>query len=285
MTTQPLIGLLGAEKQAAASAALAWPERQFVFVSDQPVVDGWDLPNVRIHHGVPAGPWPCADAVGPNWVPLCPRWLGPDLTIPINRVGTFRLGRVLAYLEDAFPEHILPVRPTPAGDTDVIVKGDLRHRPDGLLVGSRFLPGEPDDPHGCGVLFQPYLRGARSYLATGRRSPGGLDMAVAAIYSEACARDDVLQAGELVSHDAIARLAMEMLEQLDHQGFFTLNWVERDGHVRLTSLRPVPRALFGTLRRAGLDLFAPAGAGVRLARPGGKFTVAIHYSSYQALCA
>ena len=37
----------GAEKQAAVSAALAWPERNFLFVSDQRVIDGWDLPNVK----------------------------------------------------------------------------------------------------------------------------------------------------------------------------------------------------------------------------------------------
>jgi hypothetical protein len=283
MTTLPTIGLLGAEKQSAVSAARAWPERRFLFLSDQRVIDGWDLANVTIRYGNPAAPLPSfSDRV--DWIPLCPRWQTSELTLPGNRLGTFRLQRVLAHLHNAFPEHVLPVRAA-AGDDDVIVKGDTRHRPDGLLIGTQFAPGEPEDPYHCGVLVQPFVRSARTYLATGRRLPGGLEIAVVAIHAESCAREDVLQAGEVVEHQVIAHLSIAMLQELNHRGFFTLNWIEADSTLKLTSIRPVPRALFGTLRCAGLDLFGPPCPGVRHARAGGRFTVDIHYSSYQALSA
>src|SRR5688500_9400036 len=112
------IVLLGAEKQAATSAALAHPERQFRFVSDQPVLDGWDLPNVTFTHGtpgnVPLGP-------GEQAVVLCPRWLPAAEQKPLSAV--------LPFLAEALPDHVLPVSPTPFAGRPCIVKGDRFHRP------------------------------------------------------------------------------------------------------------------------------------------------------------
>ena len=45
--------LLGAEKQAAVSAALAWPEVQFKGFTGQPVIDGWDLHNLQFYAANP----------------------------------------------------------------------------------------------------------------------------------------------------------------------------------------------------------------------------------------
>jgi hypothetical protein len=285
-----VIGLLGAEKQAASSAAVTWPDRRFIFVSDQRVLDGWDLPNVRFAF---ARPDELSTLPVDEFIPLCPRWLDPALSEPMNRLSTFRLSAVMAELELAFPEFVLPVRTTRAIGGAQIVKGDARHRPDaaihlGLTCGqttSRLPDPEIEDPQCCGVLFQPYLSRARTVLATGRCWAEGVQLAVAAIHVEACARDEVLQAGETIAHAFIAEKTLAVLERLGHRGFFTCNWVQHEGRAWLTSVRPVPRALFGTILRAGLDLLVPpTRQGIQIARAGCKFVVTAHHSSYKALC-
>jgi hypothetical protein len=275
------IALLGAEKQAAVSAALAWPERRFLFVTDQPVVDGWDLANVTICHGVP-GRLPEAARAATQCVPLCARWATPDLPAPANAAGAFDLLAVLGRLHRQFGEVVLPVTAAPPGGA-AIVKGNRWHRPDAPVVGAGLVAAELQDPGRAGVVFQEHWPAARHLLATGRRTgPGQVDLAVFHVRVESCARDDVLAAAETVRHDRLAELSIAIQEHLDHRGFVTLNWLERDGAVRLTSYRPAPRPVFRTLRQAGLDMFGPT-AGVRVAPPALRFTVDIHYSSYQRL--
>ena len=63
------------------------------------------------------------------------------------------------------------------------------------------------------------------------------------------------------------------------------NWLRRDSEYRLTSFRPAPRAVFGTLRKAGIDLLAPPPDGLEVAPPGLKFVVDITYTSYRRLVA
>jgi hypothetical protein len=276
------IGLLGAEKQAAVSAALAWPERRFLFVTDQPVVDGWDLPNVTMRRGTP-GRRPGSTNGPTQWVPLCARWASPDLAAPANALGVFDLRSVLDHLHRHFGEVVLPVSGEPPPGREAIVKGNRWHRPDAPVVGVGLAAAEVQDPGRAGVMLQEHWSAGRHLLATGRRTgPGQLDLAVFHVRVESCARDDVLAAAETVCHHRVAELTVAVLEHLDHRGFSTLNWLERDGAVRLSSYRPVPRAVFRTMRQAGLDVFGPP-AGIRVARPGLRFTVDIHYSSYQRL--
>jgi hypothetical protein len=276
------IALLGAEKQAAVSAALAWPELPFLFVTDQPVVDGWDLPNVTFSHGVP-GRLPDAARAATQCLALCARWATPNLPAPANALGAFDLLTVLGQLRHQFGDVVLPVTATPPPGSTAVVKGNRWHRPDAPVVGAGLDATEIPDPGQAGVVFQEHWPAARHLLATGRRTGRGqVDLAVFHVRAESCARDDVLAAAETVCHDRLGELSVAILDHLDHRGFATLNWLERDGAVRLTSYRPTPRAVFRTLRQAGLDLFGPT-AGVRVARPGLRFTVDIHYSSYQRL--
>jgi hypothetical protein len=327
----PTIGLLGAEKQAAVSAALAWPERDFLFVSDQRVIDGWDLPNVTALRARPEQLPTLLMTSAVHWVPLCARWQPGRLPGYENILGNFSLHAVMDALAQRFGEVVLPVRFVKPRQGECIVKGNLWHRPDAPLSGEVASLVEVDDPHDAGVLYQSYWPRQRQFLATGRRlRRGAVELAVLAVHAEACARDDVLAAGETVRHERLAGLTLAMLDALDQRGFFTFNWLERDGQVRLTSVRPVPRAVFRTFRRAGWDSFAPVSAeerwlgqetgdrrqetgdaalspvscllsrvsprplplptcpspgGVRVAPPGLKFAVDIHYSSYQPLVA
>jgi hypothetical protein len=280
----PTIGLLGADKQAAVSAALAWPERSFLFVSDERVIDGWDLPNVKACRARPDQRPALAAAI--HWVPLCARWRPARLPGVENSLGNFSLHAVMDALARQFGNVVLPVRLLRPAQGACMVKGNYWHRPDAPVWGDIATLAEVHDPYGSGIVYQSFWPRQRHYLATGRRlGPGAVELAVLAIYAEVCARDDILGAGETVRHDVITRLTLAMLDALDQRGFFTFNWLERDGDVRLTSVRPVPRAVFRTFRRAGWDSFAPWRAGVHVAPPGLKFTVDIHYSSYEPLVA
>jgi hypothetical protein len=289
----PTIGLLGAEKQAAVSAALAWPERQFLFVSDQRVIDGWDLPNVKALRARPDQLPALLMNHTVHWIPLCARWQPGRLPGYENTLGNFSLHAVMDALAHRFGEVVLPVRFVKPQQGECIVKGNFWHRPDAPLSGDVASLVEVDDTQGAGVLYQSFWPRQRHFLATGRRwQRGTAELAVFTVHAEACARDDVLAAGETVRHERLVDLTLAMLDALDQRGFFTFNWLERDGQVRLTSVRPVPRAVFRTFRLAGWDSFAPMNgdtpcspAGVRVAPPGLKFTVDIHYSSYQPLVA
>ena len=48
--------VLGAERQAASSIACAYPDRTVTFVSDHTILDGDDLPNVRMVFASPDDP-------------------------------------------------------------------------------------------------------------------------------------------------------------------------------------------------------------------------------------
>lgn len=282
--TGPTIGFLGADKQAAVSAALAWPEKQFLFVTDSPVADGWDLPNVRFLAGSPKGIRPWLRRPGVLWVPLCGRWATPELAQPVNLLSSHSLSRTLPFLGTLFADVVLPVSSTPMSGTKQIIKGNAWHRPDATLVSDDFAAQHVTDPYDCGLLYQPYWSWKRLLVATGWRTRDSVALAVVHILSEVCARDDVIGAGQTIHQPRIAELTVSMLEALGHTGFFTLNWLERDEEVRLSSLRPIPRALFRTFRRAGFDPFAPNGhRGIHLAPANLKFVVDITYTSYQPL--
>ena len=270
------IFLLGAEKQAASSIALAYPERSFVFLTDQPVVDGWDLPNVEVRQASPRAFHPDQR----ECIVLCPRWVHPKLSEPRNTRGAFRIAVALQNLRDRFGDIVAPLSPNPFEGVSNIAKGDAFHRPDGTLV----FPTKPaeaiDDPHQAGILFQPVLPRAKTVFAVGRRTGSGLKLGLILVHSETCARDEWITAGETISDERIADLTGQMLSFMDHYGFFTFNWiVAPDGSRTLTSFRPIPRAVFGTLKKAGIDLLAASRDAI--AKAGVKFVVDITYTPYR----
>ena len=161
------IMVLGAEKQAATSLAAAYPEHQFRFVSDHPIIDGGDLANVTMSFGAPDNLTALIGAAE-RVVVLCPRWLEPAAAARAT------LPNSLGQLADVIPGRVLPVEARPSAGDEWIVKGARWHRPDVAVVGDAALLGDVTDPHGCGLVYQRHQPGVtRSILVVGRRDASG----------------------------------------------------------------------------------------------------------------
>jgi hypothetical protein len=264
----PLIAVFGAEQQAATSLALAYPKRRFLFLSDGRVVDGWDLPNVRIKTAsAPAG------GEASEGVPLSARWLAnPAVTA---------LTVCWPRIEGALPGIPIPVAPAPEPLGRSIVKGDLWHRPDVPLVGTAQELADLADPHGCGVVYQALIPAQGSVMAIGRRlAEGRVSLGLFRVLNERFFRVDVLQAAESIEMPALRELSLAVLSALAYEGWFTLNWLLTAEGPRLSSFRPVPKAAFGCFRRAGIDLLRPEKSDAFLAA-GLRLIAVPHYASFE----
>lgn len=302
---------LGAEAQAATSLALAYPERSVIFVSDRDILDGSDLPNVCMALARPSEAHRFAGSAD-HVVPLCPRWLqtgaGSSMAHdaakrnpPRNTVhapahstqhdtieksvpafSDYALSVVFARLGSVLPELVLPVQAAP-GRGRWIVKGDRWHRPDNPVAGDARQLADVADAHGCGIVYQPWYESQATIMTIGRRyGPGAVALGAVHVFDERFFRDVVLQAGETVSSPEIVQATLAVLDALDHRGFFTLNWLRGGDGLRLSSFRPVPRAVFQAFRRSGLDLLDPVSA-IRTAAPGIRFIARPHYVSFERL--
>jgi hypothetical protein len=186
----------------------------------------------------------------------------------------------LARVASQFPERTLPLVSALA-DLKWIAKGDICHRPDFPVDSVGWSGEEIADPHTCGLVYQPLLDVERRVIVMGRRDHGKCSLGTIAIHQEAFAREDFLVAGESVDDEDLVGMALAILHHLDHRGFFSMNWIyDSRGVAYLTSIRPVPRALFGLFGKGGLDLLQPEPTDGVL-REGLRFVVEYHYSSYQ----
>lgn len=267
------ICVLGAEKQAATSLAIAYPDQKLMFISDSEILDGWNIANVRIRKASLSE----ATTVGGCYdliVPLCPRWLTDD----------YSLSRAFAHLERKLPGRCQRVQRQLPNSGLWLVKGDRWHWPDIPVSGTAAQLAQISDAHGCGLVFQPYRRVDATVMVIGRRDCASrILMGVVNVFVERFLRDDMLEAGETISDSDLVELSLEVLEVLDHRGFFTLNWLRTDNGLKLSSFRPVPRAVFQSFLRAGIDLLGVA-ADVKVARPGIRFIASPTYLSYKRLC-
>jgi hypothetical protein len=118
-------------------------------------------------------------------------------------------------------------------------------------------------------------------LAIGRRTQG-TQLGCVQVFDERYFWDNILQAGETVEAPDVATATLEILDALDHRGFFSLNWLRTTQGLRLSSLRPVPRAVFQMLRRGGVDLLEHS-AGTRIAKAGLRMVAMPTYVSYRRL--
>jgi hypothetical protein len=128
------------------------------------------------------------------------------------------------------------------------------------------------------VVFQEYVEGARTVLAVGRSRASLIQFGLTEIFRETFSREDFLLAGETIRHSACEALTFKVIQELGYSGFFSMNWLLKGDTVVLSSCRPVPRAVLGTLRRAGVDLMKMEKN--RVASAGTRFIVDIHYSRY-----
>ena len=282
---QGIVALLGAERQSATSFALAWPGRRFLFLTDQEIIDGWDLPNVTIIRTEPDRPPALGRGDRPQLrVPLSAKWLTSGPTWPRNRLRSFAQTEVIGFLSEQFAGHLLGVAGSPPPNGSWIVKGDRDHRPDALCTGEGQPPNPPENPGGLGVVYQPWREGASSLLVCGLRSAaGGVGLAALEVLSETFGREAFLLACQSIRDDDLIELSAAMLEALDHQGYFSLNWLRVGSRLLLSSLRPFPRAVMGLLRRGGIDGLNFDFRGTRVAPAGLKLLAWHHYSNYKEL--
>lgn len=269
------IVVLGADQQAATSLAIACPERRFLFVSDCPVNDGWDLKNVRFMYATPQqvqGKFDDRPAIA-----LSARWS--------EQPTQFSLLRILSAVEIRIPGTVIPGSAKLESDGKWVVKGDCWHRPDLPVSGTKVQLGDIGDPHGCGLMYQPFIRSGQTIMAIGRCARlGPVAMGLFRVFSERHFRIDFIQAAETIDDPALARLSREVLMALEWDGWFTLNWIWVDGMMRLSSLRPVPKGVFGCFRRGGIDLLgAPSGDATLVS--GLRMIASPHYSEFEWLSA
>lgn len=283
-----VVFLLGGERQVATSFALAYSGRRFNFVSDRPVIDGWDMSNVTMVPSVPESFFLPSHAGGFFCVPLDSQWISPTLTpgpgAPSNNLNNaFRLSVIFETLTTNYPSLVLPVSSTPPKG-EWIAKGDAFHLPGPVSRGTQNFGLPIADPHEAGIVFQPFEGESQNLLVVGRRSKtGNLGLGVFHIHGEGFLREDFLMAGETIQNDSIGAYSKDILETLDHTGFFSMNWILRDNRPLLTSFRPLPRSVIGCLLKAGVDCLDLPDENLVVARAGVRFSMEFHYSSYEIL--
>lgn len=266
------IVVLGAEAQAASSLACAYPDCAITFVSDHDIIDGWDLSNVRIAFAKltdRAKLTASADHV----VPLCPRWLEPERILSLSAL--------FANTERQFPGLMVPVasRPHPTGCS--ILKGDRWHRPDVPISGTVQQLEDVTDVHGCGLVYQSLCEVSATIMAIGRCGRG-IQLGCMRVLDERFFWDNILQAAETIDAPDVVSASLDLLDALGHSGYFTLNWLRTKDGLRLSSLRQIPRAIFGIFRRSGIDLLDDRG-GTKVARAGLRLVATPTYVSFKRL--
>ena|SRR6185295_12381145 len=264
---------IGAEVQAASSLALAYPDRDVLFLSDQPVIDGWDLANVRVRYSTPHTWRTLVDARDVT-VPLSARWLS-DQDWSLSRSLPIAARTIGA-------EHVVTPHPRPDDNGIWVAKGNRWRRPDMPVEGPGGEIADLDDPHGCGLVFQRQLSVTGTVMTIGRFGPDGASFGLFRVFEERFFRDVILQAAETIADRQLVERSLAVTSALGVDGFCTLNWVLADGGARLTSIRPIPRAAFVTFRRGGIDLCAPA-AGTTMLESGLRLNAQPHYASYTRL--
>ncbi|MCG8613302.1 MAG: hypothetical protein MI864_22555 [Pseudomonadales bacterium] len=279
--------IAGAEKQAATSIAQAYPEKQFLFLTDVDVIDGWDLANVTIEHCAPSNMTEKYDAdlfhspsgntitcsFEPRIVRLCSRWA----------VTPFRLSESIATLPEALADFVLPVLDTPSVDWEKWqLKGNLFHKPDAPLIGNTGIDDPPEDVYGCEFQYQEHIQDVQGhYFITGwYGNPTQYSLGTFKTHRESFGREDLLVACETVSEPTLENRCLKLLEKINWNGFVTLNLLSTPEGFRVSSIRPYPKAVFGIMKQAGLSLLTPSGRS-RFAEEGLKLLGEITYTSYE----
>ena len=275
------ITIFGAEKQSATSIALAYPQFDFLFYTDQDVIDGWDLKNTEIVK-TSISNYSNLEFIRENienMVVACPRWSSALTTSTSNVLGRFDLLSIFKALTKKFESDILDITPTMPKD-DWIIKGNIFHKPDAIIT-SGDIGGEIKDPHNCEIVYQILKKATTSFIVTGfRKTHENISIGAIKIHKDIHGRQEFLKAGESVVNDVILGKSMAMLDDLGHRGFFTFNWIFADNRYWLTSFRPIPVSLFGLFITANCELL-PKLVNKKSVLPSGMlFTSNLNYSPY-----
>jgi len=308
--------ILGAEKQAATSVAMAYPERQFLFVTTKPVIDGWDLPNVGFHYQEKVGPLP-KFVEELEQLLLCSSWY--EVWLEGQKKRTAFLEETLDAFEqiagDSAPEKVeglrqqwtssqeavaenladrisilqnikLPVLPVFSEPQEQwkkwVAKGNEFHKPDAFAWGITGETDVPTDPYGCGLVYQEWKQVSRTVVVTGNYlSADHYSLGSFLIHRESIARQDLIVATESVNEPQLVEQTLLALGALKWDNFFHFTWIESDGEWFISSCRPTAKPFFQTFLNGGVDVLQLEGQNEL--PPVCKMIGDIHYTSYKPL--
>src|SRR5579863_6980639 len=157
--------LIGAEKQCAVSIALANKKLEFLFVSMEPIIDGWDLPNVTI-------------ISYRKYLVNYKKYIGNSTFILNSKYQSLlhkdrikntphSLIGVLSALHKHFQAFVLPVSEKVSKNDkteSLIVKGNFFHKPDAVEVIKASMPVYSEDKFNCKYVFQKYLSPSKTFM-------------------------------------------------------------------------------------------------------------------------
>ena len=240
----PDIIALGAEAQAATSIACAYPDREVTFVSDHDdILDGSDLPNVHMLFAEPADRAKLTGSAV-QVVALCPRWLEPTSVLSLSvlfQTNRATLSRIdVASTPEPAPGIVDPQRRPPPSAGCANLRDGARVRRHCRCARLR-------------LVYQPLLETSATILTVGRRQQG-TQLGCVQVFEERFFWDNILQAAETIDAPDVVSASLDLLQALNHRGYFTFNWLRTRVGLRLSSLRPIPRAIFRVFLRSGVDL-------------------------------
>lgn len=277
------IVLLGAEKQAAISIAMAYPKEEFIFVSSESIICGWNLKNIA---AVIANLNLYEEKKGDLKICLSSDWthcLGDSHHCITEN---FKLYDILAFLNAQFPNHVLPVfeNPTMLSGKDWIIKGDSTHKPDMVIVGNEKTADLTLESNTQRLVYQELIEHDTNIIVTGRRNEAkGIALGALKIHQEGFGREAFLLSGETFQNKLLLTLIEDMLVSLDYVGFFTFNVIKQDSKFLITSFRPILRAACKTLLSSGVDLINFDDCSRKWADSGKKFITEVDYNEFQYL--
>lgn len=276
------ICLLGAEKQAASSLAIAYPGINFYFLSDQKIIDGWNIKNASVHFATQENITEEYCNKFLRVLVLHPKWLLKFLKEPSNIIQSFNLMNVMFEFAKILPEQVLPISDKLLPGMN-IVKGNLFHRPDETSMVHQSAKSFVQDPHNAGIVYQPFLEKTNTINIIGyRKNKNTIGLGIFQIFKESICRDEYLLAAESIMNEKLIDWTLMLLNAIDHCGFFNFNWLQQKNTFYLSSFRPVPKAIFNTFINSGIDLLN-SNESIKILPAGKKFISSIHYTSYRAL--
>ena len=279
MSKPDLYYLLGAESPTAISFAQAYPELSFVFVSEELIISGQDLANVKCMHVSKVDHAHVFRQNNADFIPLTNLWYKRHCSHLGISSSVLDLSDTLTKIEEVLPGSTLPLRDYPDFSLAPkwILKGNREHKPNAIEYWqeSNFMPNSDDS-----IKCQEWKSTAENYVITGRvDGKGHCDMGIFGVHLEAFGKNDQILAAETIENPEFARKAIQLLDSLMYSGYFSINIVQSSNSFFITSFRPYSKGLIHSLIKSGVDILDQKKTG-QIAKSGIKMIVDICYTEY-----
>lgn len=257
--------LIGAEEQAALSFAEAYPELIFLLVTNEKIIDGWDLPNVKIEQ-------------------FKKEYLYETNTIVIDS-KYFGTNHLYSYrdLVNKFTDSTLFLDAVASFEPykSYVVKGNRCHKMDALQIieGQELLSSsslfEDQD-----VVLQNWFDHDECFKVFGFiKDPDNYFISCWKIDQESVARKQYILSAESVDLILSESFTNELI--LNMEGFFNLTVLVSNKEMKISSIRKEPLPFIKTIRKEGIDLLNISGKVIL--KPGCKMMGEITYNEYEEL--